>query len=302
VRWRPDSPSIYLPNSGQIDLNAIGVEAGQANNSQTALNDAAVRDMIGKASGAQNAMDEYYGASSNDGVESEDFGNGYAIGLLGYVNQGTSGALDGELFEWGSNLQTGADTYAHRWPCSFDGKPHAFTAAHPSAAWNSGDPLDKNPRMYSNNLMVFQKGNANNNVSKYRRSGNANILVTSYSPHRNAFHVSPLQRLKPGTYTITGETYDNTTGAYQAGSEVWGNILQFETMTPVGDAMAAAGGRTIKNQLAYSKGAKKSVPFTATVNIQYEWVFMQMGVDSEGKDTGQSVSYRFYITSISRES
>jgi hypothetical protein len=64
VRLRPDSPSIYLPNSGQIDLNAIGVEAGQANNSQTALNDAAVRDMIGKASGAQNAMSEYYGASS----------------------------------------------------------------------------------------------------------------------------------------------------------------------------------------------------------------------------------------------
>ena len=65
MRWRPDSPSIYLPDSGQIDLNAIGVEAGQANNSQTALNDAAVRDMIGKASGAQNAMSEYYGASSS---------------------------------------------------------------------------------------------------------------------------------------------------------------------------------------------------------------------------------------------
>jgi len=65
VRFRPDSPSIYLPNSGQIDLNAIGVEAGQANNSQTALNDAAVRGLIGKASGAQNAMNEYYGASSS---------------------------------------------------------------------------------------------------------------------------------------------------------------------------------------------------------------------------------------------
>lgn len=64
MRWRPEAPSIYLPPSGQIDLNAIGVEAGQANNSQTALNDAAVRDMIGKASGAQNAMSEYYNASS----------------------------------------------------------------------------------------------------------------------------------------------------------------------------------------------------------------------------------------------
>ena len=65
MRFRPDIPSVYLPNSGQIDLNAIGVEAGQANNSQTALNDAAVRGLIGKASGAQNAMNEYYGASSS---------------------------------------------------------------------------------------------------------------------------------------------------------------------------------------------------------------------------------------------
>ena len=64
MRWRPEAPSIYLPDFGQIDLNAIGVEAGQANNSQTALNDAAVRDMIGKAGAAQNAMSEYYGASS----------------------------------------------------------------------------------------------------------------------------------------------------------------------------------------------------------------------------------------------
>ena len=67
MRWRPEAPSIYLPNSGQIDLNAIGVEAGQSNSSQTGLNDSAVRNMISKASGAQNAMNEYYGVS-NDGT------------------------------------------------------------------------------------------------------------------------------------------------------------------------------------------------------------------------------------------
>jgi hypothetical protein len=255
--------------------------------------------MIGKASGAQNAMNEYYGASSSDAVVSEDFGNGYAIGLIGYANQGTSGSLDGNLQEWGTNLETGADTYAHRWPCSFDGKPHAFTAAHPSAAWNSGDPNDKSPRMYSNNLMVFQPNNPPNDVSKYKRAGNGMIQVTSYSPHLGAFHVSPLQRLKPGTYTFTGMTGDTTTGTYQSNSEVWANILQFETMTPVADAMAKAGGRTVKTQLAYSKGGLKNVSFTATVNIQYEWVFLQLGVDSRGKSTGQSSSYKATISSIS---
>ena len=68
MRWRPDSPSIYLPNSGQIDLNAIGVEGGQANNSKTGLNDPAVRGLINKSSGAQNAMSEYYGASSGPNI------------------------------------------------------------------------------------------------------------------------------------------------------------------------------------------------------------------------------------------
>jgi hypothetical protein len=67
VRWRPDSPSIYLPDSGQIDLNAIGVEAGRPDQEQTGLNSGDVRNLIGKASGEQNAMNEYYGIGNSDG-------------------------------------------------------------------------------------------------------------------------------------------------------------------------------------------------------------------------------------------
>ena len=105
MRWRPDSPSIYLPNSGQIDLNAIGVEAGQTNNSQTALNDAAVRDLIGKAADAQNAMSEYYGASSSvvDITSEACVGSEWSSGTtLPQSSNGVSGLGSGwgELSAW----------------------------------------------------------------------------------------------------------------------------------------------------------------------------------------------------------
>ena len=53
-----------LPSSGQISLNQIHVEAGGSSSSQAALNDADIRDMIGKGSSASNAFSEYYGVSA----------------------------------------------------------------------------------------------------------------------------------------------------------------------------------------------------------------------------------------------
>ena len=49
-----------LPSSGAISLNQIHVEAGGSSGSQAALNDADIRSMIGKSSGASNAFSEYY--------------------------------------------------------------------------------------------------------------------------------------------------------------------------------------------------------------------------------------------------
>jgi hypothetical protein len=53
-----------LTSSGQIDLNAMHVEAGGTTGTECTLNDADIRDMIDKASGAQMAFNEWYGASS----------------------------------------------------------------------------------------------------------------------------------------------------------------------------------------------------------------------------------------------
>lgn len=54
-----------LQTSGTISLNDIHVEAGGASGSQASINDADIRALIGKASGAQMAFSEWYGASAN---------------------------------------------------------------------------------------------------------------------------------------------------------------------------------------------------------------------------------------------
>ncbi len=54
-----------LPSSGQITINQIHVEAGGGSGSQAAINDADIRSMIGKASTAQNAFNEYYGVTNS---------------------------------------------------------------------------------------------------------------------------------------------------------------------------------------------------------------------------------------------
>ena len=77
-----------LPSSGAISLNQIHVEAGASSGTQAALNDADIRDMIGKSSGAQNAFNEYYGVSASTPSVSyrgraSTTGNGFP---LGYIN------------------------------------------------------------------------------------------------------------------------------------------------------------------------------------------------------------------------
>ena len=52
-----------LPGSGQISLNQIHGEAGGASGVQCSINDADIRDMIGKGSGVSAGFNEYHGAT-----------------------------------------------------------------------------------------------------------------------------------------------------------------------------------------------------------------------------------------------
>lgn len=59
-----------LQTSGAISLNDMHIEAGGSSGTQASLNDADIRDMIGKASGATASFNEYYGASSTNAISS----------------------------------------------------------------------------------------------------------------------------------------------------------------------------------------------------------------------------------------
>ena len=54
-----------LKSSGAISLNDIHIEAGGSSGTQASINDADIRTMINKSSGAQASFSEYYGASSS---------------------------------------------------------------------------------------------------------------------------------------------------------------------------------------------------------------------------------------------
>jgi len=53
-----------LPSSGAISLNQIHVEAGGSSGTTASLNDADIRAMIGKSSGAVNSFNNYYSVSA----------------------------------------------------------------------------------------------------------------------------------------------------------------------------------------------------------------------------------------------
>ena len=76
-----------LPSSGAISLNEIHIEAGGSSGSQASLNDADIRAIIGKGSGASNSFNEYYGASgSTPSISSRGSiyttGNGFPAGYV----------------------------------------------------------------------------------------------------------------------------------------------------------------------------------------------------------------------------
>lgn len=66
-----------LPSFGvPLSINDIHIEAGGSSGTTASLNDADIRGLIGKASGAQNSILEYYGASAASEIKFELDGGG----------------------------------------------------------------------------------------------------------------------------------------------------------------------------------------------------------------------------------
>lgn len=88
-----------VTSSGQISLANIRTELGQSG--QIALNDATVRGLIGKSAGTQNALSEYYGASSEYVLS----GNHQEITASTYINSGGTLRINGGWI-WSDNTST----------------------------------------------------------------------------------------------------------------------------------------------------------------------------------------------------
>jgi len=100
-----------LQNSGQITLNQIHKEAGGVGATQSSLNDADIRGLIGKASGAQMAMSEWYGASASIADFSVDKPKGSNYYLAYGVGYGSAGGIsNGNNWNCTANSQQGSVT------------------------------------------------------------------------------------------------------------------------------------------------------------------------------------------------
>jgi len=84
-----------VPSSGQISLNDFHIEAGGTSGSACTLNDADIRGLIGKGSGAAMNFNEWYGASGSihettmvAGYQSQQYAT-----LSGYGNSTTGDSL-----------------------------------------------------------------------------------------------------------------------------------------------------------------------------------------------------------------
>ena len=111
-----------LQSSGAISLNDIHVEAGGSSGTQASINDADIRALISKASGAQMSFSEWYGAS--------------AASLNTWPLSGIASVPD----PWGSQSYTSAFyaevgcNYAQKVDTANDRLEHRFTTFNSGAA------------------------------------------------------------------------------------------------------------------------------------------------------------------------
>jgi len=105
-----------LQSSGQISLNDIHVEVGGSSGSEVSLNDTDVRALISKSAGAQNAINEYYGASAEtdlgDSVSSQINGQNqlHQITVSNYISSGGTLRIPSDLWVWTNSTGTAAMT------------------------------------------------------------------------------------------------------------------------------------------------------------------------------------------------
>ena len=99
-----------LQTSGAISLNQIHVEAGGSSGTACTINDADIRGLIGKSSGAASSFSDFYGASSALDTQTVTVGYylfqfyGSSIQFYGYYLSGAYGSISDGTANWKSNV------------------------------------------------------------------------------------------------------------------------------------------------------------------------------------------------------
>lgn len=115
-----------LPLSGPLSLNQIHVEAGGTSGTLCSLNEADTRSLIDKAVSTQNAISEYYGASSQVVLTSSGTVNGQdqrlQIVASDYISSGGTLNIPSTMWVWSDDTSVAALTIDI--PCTIinDGK------------------------------------------------------------------------------------------------------------------------------------------------------------------------------------
>lgn len=103
-----------IPTSGAISLNQMHTEVGGTSGTQVSLNDADIRGLISKASGATMSFNEWYGASAALDVQTVTVGvapaAGYLPAIYGYSSPSSLGSISDGTFD----VKSGATIYMLR--------------------------------------------------------------------------------------------------------------------------------------------------------------------------------------------
>ena len=205
-----------LQTSGPISLNDLHVEAGGSSGTTCTLNDADIRDIIGKASGATNSLFEYYGQSSEELLTSGGTINGQAqrqeITASTYISSGGTLRIPSTMWVWSDSRTTAALTIDI--PCTIinDGK-------------------------------IIGKGGQGGSGLRIK-----NLAHPTTSAYNAGYHTSGLGTGTDGgpaikiNSNVSGVTITNSSGAYICGGGGGGGSSGVEPQNSFSGGGAGAGG------------------------------------------------------------
>ena len=205
-----------LQTSGAISLNDLHVEAGGSSGTTCTLNDADIRDIIGKASGATNSISEYYGQSSEEQLTSGGNINGQAqrqeITASTYISSGGTLRIPSNMWVW-----------------SDDRTVAALTIDIPCTIINDGKIIGKGGQGGSG---LALKNTAHPTVSTYRSGYSTSTLGTGSDG-------GPAIKINSG---VSNVTITNSSGAYICGGGGGGGSSHVEPNNTGAGGGAGAGG------------------------------------------------------------